>query len=48
MGLYERGVPIDVTNLGMDLHKSGKLESVDGLSYLLDLADGAGRRPGVV
>lgn len=39
-GLYERGERIDRVTLADELMKSGQLESVDGMSYLVSLDDG--------
>jgi replicative DNA helicase len=45
--LHETGTPIDTTTLGTALNAAGELESVDGLSYLIDLADKAVPRANV-
>jgi len=37
--LFEGGTPIDRYNLATRLSQTGELESVDGLSYLIDLED---------
>jgi replicative DNA helicase len=39
--LYEAGTPIDTVNLATRLNAKGELESVDGLSYLIDLSGSA-------